>query len=109
MNLTQEETGGLTRMVMEGELTIYCTAEVRDALAAGIEGTGGLALDMTGVTRCDAAGLQLLVSASKTAAAREKSFVVEAASPSVAELLAEVRIDLAVPAPESESPDASNG
>ena len=53
-------------LALEGELTIYTAAQHREALLVWVRGTGTSAgagvLDLSAVTDCDSAGVQLLLS-----------------------------------------------
>ncbi|MBK1689658.1 STAS domain-containing protein [Rubrivivax gelatinosus] len=60
-----------TTLAIEGELTIYRAAELRQALLAALDQHGAdLEVDLAGVTEFDSAGVQLLMAAAKSAAAR---------------------------------------
>lgn len=52
---------------VEGELTIYQAAELREALLRALGEPGELELDLAGVTEMDAAGLQLVLLARREA------------------------------------------
>jgi anti-sigma B factor antagonist len=55
-------------LALDGELTIYHAAELRQTLLAALaDAPEGLAIDLAGVTEIDSAGVQLLM-ASKRAA-----------------------------------------
>jgi anti-anti-sigma regulatory factor len=62
---------------LDGELTVWRAAEIRDALAAILAApgapSGDVAVDLGGVGAADAAGLQLLCAAHRTAAAQGKT------------------------------------
>ena len=70
--MTTEETKVNTRLAIDGPLTIYEVAALRERLAACLGNQAGLELDLGGVTECDASGLQLLCAARKTAGERGK-------------------------------------
>ena len=55
---------------IEGELTIYRAAELKDALIAPLASGATLEVDLAGVTELDTAGLQLLMLAKKCAQAQ---------------------------------------
>jgi anti-sigma B factor antagonist len=65
-------SGAPRRERLDGELTIYRAAELRVALQAALAPAGDLELDLSGVTELDSAGVQLLLSAKKTAAATQR-------------------------------------
>ena len=55
---------------IEGELTIYRAAELKDTLLAAVEQNGSLEIDLSAVAEFDTAGVQLLMMAKRAAAAR---------------------------------------
>jgi anti-sigma B factor antagonist len=71
----------VTAFAIDGELTIYRAAELQAALAQAIAGPDALALDLSGVTDIDGAGVQLLLAAKKSAPA----LTVQRPSPAVLE------------------------
>lgn len=85
MSFTREENDGKTRLKVEGSITIYEAAALREELLACLERDAGLELDLEGVTDCDTAGLQLLYAARKITG--EKRLRVACAGPGVLEAL----------------------
>ncbi len=59
--------GKASRIKVGGSLSIESTEELRKALLSEIEKGSGVSLDLSNVTEVDAAGLQLICSAHKTA------------------------------------------
>ncbi|MEH3086346.1 MAG: STAS domain-containing protein [Xylophilus ampelinus] len=56
-----------TSMALDGELTIYRAAEVRQALLAALsDSPDGLEVDLAAVTEIDSAGVQLLMAAKRS-------------------------------------------
>lgn len=72
-------------LAIEGELTIYRAAELRETLLAALAASPDvdLTLDLSGVTEFDSAGVQLLMAASKSAQARGRALRLVRHSPSV--------------------------
>ena len=70
-------------LAIEGELTIYRAAELRQALLDGLREDGDLTIDLSGVTEFDSAGVQLLIAAKKSAAAGARSLRLSGHSPAV--------------------------
>ncbi|MGA2244955.1 MAG: STAS domain-containing protein [Verrucomicrobiota bacterium] len=73
-----------------GDLDIYNGDAVRHALTEHLAGEHGLELDCSRVETCDAAGIQLLVAARRSALAAGKAFSIHAPAPAIdqcAELL----------------------
>ncbi len=60
---------------LSGELTIHSAAEARHQLLRFLEGNGPFELDTLAVTEVDGAGLQVLLSALKSAAAAKARVV----------------------------------
>ena len=80
---------------IEGELTIYRAAELRDVLKdalAAVPPNGTLALDLADVSEMDSAGAQLLLAAQKSALATGRALRVSASSASVDEVFAILRL-----------------
>lgn len=71
---------------LDGEINIYRAAELRVALQAALAETGDLELDLSGVTELDSSGVQLLISAKKTAAATQRELHLVNHSPAVLEV-----------------------
>lgn len=76
-----------SRLVIEGELTIYTAMELKDKLLTGLLATEELELDLSEVGEFDAAGLQLLVMIKQEAAALGKVLRFTGHSPVVLDLL----------------------
>jgi anti-anti-sigma factor len=55
------------QIAVEGELTIYRANELKQTLLAALEHADALAIDLSGVTEIDSAGVQLLMMASASA------------------------------------------
>lgn len=78
-----------TTLAIEGELTIYRAAELRQAMLAALGQPGaGLEIDLAGVTELDSAGVQLLIAAGKSAAARGGALRLVRHSPAVLDAFA---------------------
>lgn len=74
MSFTRGEKDGKTRLKIEGPMSIYEAPALRRELLSCLESESGLELDLGGVTDCDAAGLQLLYAAHKTAEKGKRPF-----------------------------------
>ena len=58
------------RLYVQGEMTIYCAAQLKEQLFAAIrERAGGASVDLSGVTELDTVGLQVLLLARRVAVA----------------------------------------
>lgn len=68
---------------LDGPLTVYTVADVRSQWIERLTLSGGLLLDLSRVTACDCAGLQLLCAAHKQAQQQGKPFRVHACSPAI--------------------------
>ena len=80
---------------IEGELTIYRAAELREVLKgslAAVPEHATLGLDLRAVTEMDSAGAQLLLAAQKSAFATGRTLRVTATSAAVDEVLAILRL-----------------
>jgi anti-anti-sigma factor len=80
---------------IEGELTIYRAAELREVLQgalAAVPERGALALDLCAVTEMDSAGAQLLLAAHKSALASGRTLRVAGTSRAVDDVLTILRL-----------------
>jgi len=78
------ETFGLS---LQGELTIYRAAEIKQTLLDALGRGGAIDVDLSQVTEIDAAGVQLLMLAKQLADARKCELRVVASSPTVLEVM----------------------
>lgn len=79
--------GGVNRLELNDELTIYRAAELKEELLQALPQDGGtLELDLSGVSELDSAGLQLLMMLKKTAGQRGCKLRLQAHSPAVLEV-----------------------
>jgi anti-anti-sigma factor len=89
------------RLDLVGSVTIYGAAELRrqfeDALADAAARRTALCVDLSSVAEIDSAGLQLLVSLSRSAVKVGVALVWEAPSAAVGELLQVYRLQLDAP------------
>ena len=63
---------------LEGAMTIYEAAALKDRLLGALQAAGGIELDLSQVAEIDTAGVQLLVLLKREALAAGKSFSVVA-------------------------------
>jgi anti-anti-sigma factor len=73
---------------VEGELTIYRALELKRALLEPLESKNAVEIDLSRVTELDTSGVQLLLLAQRTAAAKELELRFVDPSPAVVEVLA---------------------
>lgn len=71
---------------IEGELTIYRAAELKDVLLAAVREHAAVELDLAGVTEFDTAGLQLLLLAKREALTVHRTLSLTGHSPAVVEV-----------------------
>ena len=80
---------------IDGELTIYRAAELRDTLKtvlASVPDGHELEVDLSAVTEMDSAGVQLLMAVKKTARASGRDLRITRRSPAVEEVLETLRL-----------------
>lgn len=81
-----------TELALDGELTIYTAANQRDALLAWVRGAHEASvpgvLDVSAVTDCDSAGVQLLLSTRNSLARDGRALVLREPSQPVRDALA---------------------
>jgi anti-anti-sigma factor len=73
-------------LFIEGELSIYRAAELKELLLAHVMASQELEVDLGGVTEIDTAGLQLLILAKRTAQALQRELRLTSHSPAVLEI-----------------------
>jgi len=73
-------------LAIDGELSIYRAAELRESLQSALAAGNGLELDLSGVSELDSAGVQLLMAAKKTALSTGQELHLVAHSPAVLEV-----------------------
>ncbi|WBS01718.1 STAS domain-containing protein [Pseudoduganella sp. SL102] len=83
-----ESQGPAAALAVEGELTIYRAAELKDVLLDAVRERPAPAFDLSAVTEFDSAGLQLLLVARQEAAAQGKTLHVRGASAAVRDVFA---------------------
>lgn len=71
---------------IEGELTIYQAAEIKQTLQAALEQCDELEIDLSAVSEIDTAGVQLLIAAKKTAQEKQIALRLSAHSAAVMEV-----------------------
>ncbi len=71
---------------LAGSLDIEAAEEIRTGLLACFAAPGEIVIDLQGVDRCDANGLQLLASGQRSAALQGRAFRIQLASDPVAAL-----------------------
>jgi anti-anti-sigma regulatory factor len=86
MHVTQDETG--VRLTLTGALEIGGTEQLRRALLDALAAKAALTIDLSGLEACDAAVLQVLIAARKTAAAAGRELRITALPPAAAEMSA---------------------
>lgn len=83
----ERKEGGLCRIALEGEMTIYAAQGLKDALLAPLAQCEHAELDLSGVAEIDSAGLQLLIMAKAEAKALGKALVITGHSPALLDIL----------------------
>ena len=71
--MAQKAKNEVMHLAIEGELTIFRTQELREAIMPVISASEEIEIDVSGVTEVDAAGMQLLVSTKIEAFLRGKT------------------------------------
>jgi anti-sigma B factor antagonist len=83
-------------LAVEGELTIHTAGDRRTELLGLLERGDHVAVDLSGVTELDTAGLQLLLMVRREAAHLGRTLDVVGSSPAVADTLSIVHLDPAL-------------
>ncbi|MYM74660.1 STAS domain-containing protein [Duganella sp. FT109W] len=77
----------VTRMSLDGELTIYRAADLKVSVLEALRQTRVLEIDLSGVIELDTAGLQVLMLAKQTATAEQRELRLLQHSPAVVEII----------------------
>lgn len=93
MSMMKEDREGKTRLTIQEALSIYDVVGLRHELLKFMETEKPVELDLSGVTDCDTAGLQLLFAAWKSAGGRQKTFRIVEASQAVLDTLKAAGLD----------------
>ena len=88
MKVKLEEIEQGMAVTIEGDLTIYHVAELKEKLLETLNTYPGIELDLDGVTGCDAAGLQILCAAGKTVRKGNRKFKIDRLSAIVQKTMA---------------------
>lgn len=88
----QDKDGNLV-MKIEGALSAYEVKNLKDRFLTGFTNYQGIIVDINGVTECDTLGLQLLLSARKTAEKLNKTFNVTGDSQPVIDAITAVGLE----------------
>jgi len=75
------------RLGLAGDFCIVAAAELRERLLAALAEADALEVDLAAVTEMDSAGVQLMLAATRSAAAAGKSLRFVAAAPAVVDIL----------------------
>ncbi|ADE11822.1 STAS domain-containing protein [Sideroxydans lithotrophicus] len=87
MSQRENSSSGKAGFAIEGELTIYRAAELKDVIYPHINHADVIEIDLSRVSEIDSAGLQLLVSAKLEAMIRDKQLHLVGHSKPVQEML----------------------
>ena len=88
----QDKDGNLV-MEIAGSLSAYDVGELKDRLLTALTNYQGIILDINGVTECDTLGVQLLLSAQKTADKLNKTFHITGYSQSIQDAVTGVGLE----------------
>jgi anti-sigma B factor antagonist len=84
MHISRNNSEDTTTLVVEGDITIYHVAQIKEELFADYEKlTEKVALDLSGVTEIDTAGVQLLLFAKQFFTSAHKSLFISKSNESV--------------------------
>lgn len=78
MDVTRTTEGDAMIMKIDGDLSVYEVESLRQELLAGLEASSACRLDLSAVTQCDTAAVQVLLAAQRSAAGAGKTVTVGA-------------------------------
>jgi anti-anti-sigma factor len=88
MAVTVEQThGGVYRLAVDGDMTIYSALELKDQLLEPLTQCDSMELDLGAVSEIDSAGLQLMVLLKTEARESGKTLSITSHSPAVLDIM----------------------
>jgi anti-anti-sigma factor len=87
MSAVKKRKGDARALRIEGEMTIYRAAELKQVLLASLGEVDALEIDLSSVTEMDTAGVQLLIAAKKAAQAKQQELHLTGHSAAVLDVL----------------------
>lgn len=87
MTTAKKSKDAISVLRIEGEMTIYRAAELKQTLLVSLDQAEELEVDLAAVSELDTAGVQILILAKKQALARQRKLRLIAHSPAVLEVL----------------------
>jgi anti-anti-sigma regulatory factor len=97
-SFTEKKPG---QLALEGELTIYDAAELKDILLSRLHANTALSVDLSGVTELDTAGVQLMLMLQQESLSRGKKLQWKKHSTAVSQLLGLLNLGSTFGAPAS--------
>lgn len=79
--------GSPCKLQLEGEMTIYTAADLKDRILSPLAACGRVEIDLSQVSEMDSAGLQLMILAKREAGAQGKDIRFVGHSPAVLDVL----------------------
>lgn len=86
MTTAKKRKKEVTVLRIEGEMSIYRAAELKQTLLESLDRAGELEIDLGAVTELDSAGVQILMLAKRQALATQRKLRLTAHSPAVLEV-----------------------
>lgn len=87
MSAEKKRKEAMATLQIEGEMSIYRAAELKQTLLSELEKSPILEVDLSGVTELDTAGVQLLLLAKRTAQEKERELRLVGHSSAVLDVL----------------------
>lgn len=84
---SQATTEGAVKLMLDGAMTIYNAAEIKERLITSLRAAAVLQLDLSNVSEIDTAGFQLLVLAKREAQRLKHDLRIVAHSPAVQDVI----------------------
>lgn len=84
---TQTTTDGAARLMLDGAMTIYNAAEIKDQLMTALNTASILELDLSHVGEMDTAGFQLLVMAKRESQRLNRTLRITGHSPAAQDVI----------------------
>jgi anti-sigma B factor antagonist len=86
MDIRSERHGAGLHLYPDGEMTIYCAAELKPALLAALGQSDEIEIDLSNISELDTSGVQLLMLMKREAVAAGKALSLSGHSPAVLEV-----------------------
>ena len=91
--MTDQENNGMTEIIIKGNLTAPSVSDLKAKIQEQLDRSPGVRLEFRDMEDCDSLGVQMLISAGKTARAQNKSLVLSGVLAPVLDMTGRLGLD----------------